>query len=47
MRGGEKRSFEDFIVAKLDNSDQLKVFANDLLNKIREYQGMLRRSKRF
>jgi hypothetical protein len=46
-RVGEKRSFEDFVAAELDDSDQPKAFANDLLDEIREYQGMLRRTKRF
>jgi hypothetical protein len=47
MRVGEKRSFEDFIAAELDDSDQPKANSNDLLDEIREYQGMLRRTKRF
>ena len=47
MRVGEKRSFEDFVTAELDDSDQPKAFANDLLDEIREYQGMLRRTKIF
>jgi hypothetical protein len=47
MKVGEKRSFEDFVAAELDDSDQPKTFANDLLDEIREYQGMLRRTKRF
>ena len=47
LRVGEKRSFEDFVAAELDDSDQPKVFANDLLDEVREYQGMLRRTKRF
>jgi len=44
---GEKRSFEDFLNAELDSSDQWKVFANDLVNEIEEYQGVLRRIKAF
>jgi len=43
----EQRSFEDFIATELDNSDQQKAFANDLLREIREYQGILWRTKRF
>lgn len=44
---GEKRSFEDFVTAELDDSDQPKAFAKDLLDEIREYQGILRRTKAF
>ena len=33
----EKRSFEDFVTTKLDDSDQPKIFANNLLDKIRKY----------
>jgi hypothetical protein len=47
MRVGEKRSFKDFITAEFDDSDQPKAFANDLLDEIGEYQGMLRRTKAF
>jgi hypothetical protein len=47
MTVGEKRSFEDFLIAELDDSDQPKAFASDLLDEIREYQGMLRRTKAF
>jgi hypothetical protein len=46
-RIGEKRSFEDFVAAELDDSDQPKAFANDVLDEIRKYQGMLQRTKRF
>jgi len=46
MRVGEKRSFEGFVAAELDNSDQPKAFANDLLDEIRQYQGMLRQLPR-
>lgn len=41
-----KRFFDDFVAAKLDNSDQPMAFANNLLDEIREYEGMLRRIKR-
>ena len=48
MTIGEKRSFEDFVAAELDDSDQPKTFANELLGEIMEYQEMLRtkRSRR-
>jgi hypothetical protein len=45
VRVGKKRSFQDFIAAELDDSDQPKVFANDLISEIGQYQGMLRRTK--
>ena len=47
MGVGEKRSFEDFVADELDDSDQPKTFVNDFIDEIREYQGMLRRTKRF
>jgi hypothetical protein len=47
MSVGEKRSFEDFVTTELDDSDQPKAFASDLLEEIRQYQGMLRRTKAF
>ena len=43
---GEKRSFEDFVAAELDDSDQPKTFANELLGEIMEYQEMLQYTKR-
>jgi hypothetical protein len=44
---GEKRSFEDFITAELDDSDQSKAFADDLIDEIKGYQGVLRSTKKF
>jgi hypothetical protein len=46
MRVGVKQSFEDFIAAELNDSDQPKAFASDILDEILEYQGMLQRTKR-
>ena len=47
VRVGEKRSFDDFVTTELDDSDQPKLSANDLINEIEKYQGMLRRTKAF
>lgn len=47
MGMGRKRSFEDFVAAELDDSDQPNIFASKFLDELRKYQGMLRRIKRF
>ncbi|KAE8440869.1 hypothetical protein EG329_006367 [Mollisiaceae sp. DMI_Dod_QoI] len=37
VRVGGKRSLGDFITAEIDGSDQLRILANNLINKMREY----------
>jgi len=40
----DRRSFEDFVSDMLDDSDQPKSLIQDLVTKITEYQGILRRT---
>lgn len=47
MALGERRSFEDFVSDMLDDSDQPKSLIQDLVYEMKEYQGILRRTKKF
>jgi hypothetical protein len=43
----ERRSLEDFVSDMLDDSDQPKSLVQDLVYEMEEYQGILRRTKKF